>query len=91
MDKSAKLINFSGYVQGVGFRYTASRIAKRYDLTGYVKNLSNGDVEMLLQGPQDDIQDCLEDIADSFSSNIRNRDIKDVSADGRYSDFEIAF
>ena len=43
-------IIYVGQVQGVGFRYTLSILAKRYNLTGYVKNLDNGNVEVEIQG-----------------------------------------
>src|SRR3989339_369237 len=41
---------FSGHVQGVGFRYTAQELAGRYALFGYVQNLPNGDVEVVVEG-----------------------------------------
>ena len=44
-------IYFSGRVQGVGFRYTASRLAKDLSLTGWVANLPDDRVEMEVQGP----------------------------------------
>ncbi len=46
------LIIFKGRVQGVGFRYTAQRYAIDFNLTGYVKNLDNGDVEAQVQGEE---------------------------------------
>ncbi len=46
------LIIFKGRVQGVGFRYTAQRYAIDFNLTGYVKNLDNGDVETQVQGEE---------------------------------------
>ena len=44
-------IYFSGRVQGVGFRYTASRLANDLSLTGWVANLPDDRVEMEVQGP----------------------------------------
>ncbi len=44
------LIIFKGRVQGVGFRYSAQRQANDLNLTGYVKNLDNGDVRVEIQG-----------------------------------------
>lgn len=41
---------FSGSVQGVGFRYTADRMARSFRIKGWVKNLSNGKVELVAQG-----------------------------------------
>ena len=43
-------IIFMGRVQGVGFRYTLMTIAKKYHMTGYVRNLYNGNVEVEIQG-----------------------------------------
>lgn len=40
----------SGRVQGVGFRYFVLSLASRYNLTGWVKNLYNGDVELEAEG-----------------------------------------
>ena len=46
---------FSGEVQGVGFRYTAYMAARELGLTGWVANLSDGRVEMEVQGTQKEI------------------------------------
>ena len=43
-------ITYTGQVQGVGFRWKLMHIAHKYNLTGYVKNLSNGDVITEVQG-----------------------------------------
>lgn len=45
----------SGEVQGVGFRYKAQRIAARLQITGWVRNLTDGRVELELQGEADQI------------------------------------
>lgn len=45
-----KHIYFSGRVQGVGFRYQAAYYARSLGLTGWVRNLSDGRVEMEIQG-----------------------------------------
>lgn len=44
------LIIYSGIVQGVGFRWSIKNLANKYKLSGYVKNLSNGNVEVQIQG-----------------------------------------
>lgn len=44
-------VRFVGEVQGVGFRWTARRVAQDLDLTGWVRNESDGSVSMELQGP----------------------------------------
>ena len=63
----ARHIIFIGRVQGVGFRYTARTIAYRHQLTGFVRNLPGGTVEMLAQGRSEDIDGCMRDIEDYFS------------------------
>lgn len=42
----AKQVYYSGRVQGVGFRYTTKQIAAGYEVTGWVKNLPDGRVEL---------------------------------------------
>lgn len=87
----AKHIIFSGRVQGVGFRYTAQRIARRYELAGYVKNLPDGSVEMLAQGSSEAIANALRDIAESFGSYIQDTNIQDSPPNPNLLSFDITF
>ena len=50
---------FSGSVQGVGFRFTAERLASALGLTGWVKNLQDGRVEVTCEGQEKDINGFL--------------------------------
>lgn len=57
---------FQGRVQGVGFRYTVIQIASRIGgLTGYVRNLSTGAVEVQIQGKQEAIDEFLNEVLHS--------------------------
>ena len=56
---------FHGRVQGVGFRYTAKYLARSMNLTGWVKNLTDGRVEAELQGQAE--------LVDSFVERISQR------------------
>lgn len=87
----ARHIIFIGRVQGVGFRFTAHRMAQRHQLSGFVRNLSDGTVEMLTQGPNRDIDDCIEDINDYFGDYIRETRIQEMPTDPKYRDFRITF
>jgi acylphosphatase len=87
----AKHIIFTGHVQGVGFRFTAHRIANRYQLTGFVRNLYDGNVEMLTQGSGQDMDNCIQDIKNSFAGYIREALINEIPADPKYKDFRITF
>lgn len=49
----------SGRVQGVGFRYFVQREATRLKLTGWVRNLAEGNVEVMAQGPAQALDDLL--------------------------------
>ncbi|MHC4424417.1 MAG: acylphosphatase [Planctomycetota bacterium] len=91
MSQTAKRIIFAGRVQGVGFRFTAYNIANRYALTGWVRNLLDGTVEMLAQGTSDDIDYCLRDIKDTFGGHIRETKIEQLPPDTQYEDFKITF
>ena len=84
---TAKHIIFIGQVQGVGFRFTAFRIANGYKLTGFVRNSPDGNVEMRAQGSSDDIADCIRDIQDSFSGYIRETKIEEIPLNPQYKDF----
>ena len=86
----ARHIIFKGMVQGVGFRFTAFGVASRLQLSGFVRNLHDGTVEMVVQGPQGDVENCIEDIIDSFSDNVET-EIKDIDYNPQYSDFKITF
>jgi acylphosphatase len=88
---TAKHITFIGRVQGVGFRFTARRAASRRQLTGYVRNLWDGTVEMLAQGRPDDVDDCIRDIEEYFAGYIRETKIEEVPLDPKYSGFQITF
>jgi acylphosphatase len=91
MAETAKHIVFTGSVQGVGFRFTAFRVANRYQLTGWIRNCTGGGVEMVAQGRPDKIDDCIRDIQESFSGSIRETKIEEVPPDPKYKDFKITF
>ena len=91
MELTAKKIVFSGRVQGVGFRFTALNIASRCQLTGYVRNIPEGDVEMVAQGPAETIDECVRDLQDSFVGSISHVDIEETTPDPKLTDFRITF
>lgn len=59
----ARRFVISGMVQGVGFRYFAQRSAAKHQIRGYVKNLPDGSVEALVQGPEKNVNGFRDDIA----------------------------
>jgi len=85
-----KKVLYSGRVQGVGFRYKANRIAMMYVVVGYVKNLANGQVEMLVEGEESEVNKVLSRVADQMALNIEHITITDQELTGR-TQFEILF
>ncbi len=61
---------YSGRVQGVGFRATVRYVANGYDVTGAVRNLPDGRVEMIAEGARAELQDFLKGIAESELSGF---------------------
>ena len=52
----AKRVLFEGTVQGVGFRFTTSRLAKGFDIVGWVRNLPDGRVELQVMGESPEVE-----------------------------------
>jgi acylphosphatase len=82
-------IIFSGQVQGVGFRYTARDIARGLGLQGSVRNLPDGRVELIAEGPEAVIEDLVRQLENSFL--ITGKKIACSPHGGRFEDFEIRF
>lgn len=76
--KVRKHIYFSGNVQGVGFRYRAFYAANCLGLTGWVKNLYDGRVEMEVQGKEKDIDKMIIQIDNSSFLRIENMEVANL-------------
>ncbi|ATD27423.1 acylphosphatase [Vibrio cholerae] len=57
MEKQCSKFIVSGHVQGVGFRYHTSHQGLKLGLTGYAKNLNNGDVEVVACGAPERLEE----------------------------------
>ncbi|OQX53585.1 MAG: hypothetical protein B5M48_03140 [Candidatus Omnitrophica bacterium 4484_213] len=83
---------YSGYVQGVGFRFTAERIALSLGLKGWVKNLRDGRVEVVAEGEKGLLEDFMQQIQKSFLGRyIRDVEVAWEEATGEFESFEIGF
>lgn len=82
---------FSGTVQGVGFRFTTERLARHYPVTGYVRNLPKGQVEVLAEGEEKSLQEFLKEVREAFDSYVRKVDVQWGNAKGEYKEFGIKF
>ncbi len=82
-------VYFTGRVQGVGFRYHTSSIARRYQVTGFVRNCPDGRVELVAEGSPRELDDFLREVREQFYNNIRDerKDIQEPT--GEFSGFDI--
>jgi acylphosphatase len=84
-------VYFSGRVQGVGFRFTAVEIADRFPgIGGFVRNLADGRVEIVAEGPEEQVGAFVAAVEDAMGPYIRGVDKKQLPATGEFSDFTIA-
>jgi acylphosphatase len=67
------------------------RIADRYGLTGWVRNVADGTVEMLAQGDAEGVNHCLRDIQESFEGYITQTRTRDSSEDTKCANFRITY
>lgn len=82
---------FHGRVQGVGFRATTARIARRFPVTGYVRNLRDGTVELVADGQEAVVQRFLEEIQRDFRHEISRIEMTDAAGSPRLDRFEIRY
>jgi acylphosphatase len=82
---------YSGRVQGVGFRYTVCELANGYAVAGYVKNLPDGTVELVVQGELPEIERFLAKIGDRFRAHIRGTNRRALPVLDEYTTFEIRY
>jgi acylphosphatase len=86
-----KTVQFSGRVQGVGFRYTTCQIAEDFPVVGYVKNQRDGRVEVVVEGQAADVDRFLSTLGSEMSSYIRAKDEQTSTATGEFSRFDVRF
>jgi acylphosphatase len=80
---------FSGDVQGVGFRYTAHNIASRHAVTGFVRNLPDGRVELMLEGEEEEMDRVVQEISQRMESFVRKRIDELSPVTGEFTSFSI--
>ena len=84
-----RTVLYSGHVQGVGFRYTTARVARGYEISGYVRNLSDGRVEVVAEGAPAEVEDFLADLGETMAEYIHDRHIAESPGTGEFSGFGI--
>ncbi len=82
---------YTGIVQGVGFRYTTREIARHLGISGWVKNLRDGRVEIIAEADEALLNKLLDELDRSFLNLIRHRDLSWGEATNEFEDFHVAF
>jgi acylphosphatase len=83
-------IFYSGRVQGVGFRYTAKNLAMGYEVTGAIRNLPDGRVELVAEGLKDELEAFQRGIRESgLGGFISNEQLTWEDPKGEFRGFEI--
>ncbi len=82
-------VYFSGNVQGVGFRYATRQMANQYHITGWVKNLRDGRVEMLAEGDRPEVEEFLKALLQGMDRYISDSEAEWGDAPRQFSLFEV--
>ena len=90
-DLNTSRIIYRGTVQGVGFRFRTENVATRYTITGYVKNIADGDVELVAQGTAAEIERFLAGVSAEMGRLITGSHAAIVDDAPVFDTFDIAY
>ena len=89
MKAERRRILYSGAVQGVGFRWTAAAAIRDVPVTGYVRNLPDGRVELLIEGAAQDNDEAARRVRAAMARHITGETEERGPATGEFPDFGI--
>ncbi len=84
-------IRFTGYVQGVGFRYRLSHLAQRYGVTGWVRNEYDGSVSAELQGLSEEIDQIIQQLQQDRYIEIQGMDRRKIPMEETEYSFQVRY
>jgi acylphosphatase len=82
-----RVYHFTGRVQGVGFRYTTQNIALRHNVQGYVRNLRDGRVELVMEGDDGEMDEIVQTLRQRMAENVRKIESQVAPATGEFQQF----
>ena len=88
---SRRTVLFTGRVQGVGFRYTTCAVARSFQVTGTVRNLADGRVEMIVEGVPGELARFQAAVEEALRGRIHDISVSETAATDEYRSFSIAF
>lgn len=83
-------VYFTGQVQGVGFRFTAATLAEGFAVTGWVRNLYDGRVELLAEGTEREAENYLTELTRTMGGYIQNVQRTWETPSGAWDEFHVA-
>lgn len=84
-----RTVYFSGHVQGVGFRAMTAHVARRHTVSGYVRNLRDGRVELVVEGLADNLDAFQREVEHALQSHIQQVDASASPATGEFGGFTV--
>ena len=92
MPKEQRLLHIHGKVQGVGYRFFATRVARRLGLKGSIENTRDGTVEAVVEGEKDAIDEWVEELKEGPRyAEVTKIDQETRDFTGRLGDFDVKF
>ena len=92
MAKELRHIRISGKVQGVGYRFFATRVARRLGLKGWIQNNRDGTVDAMVEGEQSVIDEWIEELKEGPRyAEVTKIDQETKEFSGRLPDFDVKF
>jgi acylphosphatase len=82
---------FSGNVQGVGFRFQTASLARKYAVTGFVRNLGNGDVQLVVDGSPAAVTQFVSAVQAAMANYIGSVDRRELDTHERLTSFDIRY
>ena len=82
---------FRGRVQGVGFRFTATDVAKSFSVTGYVMNLRDGTVRMEAEGSREDVTRMIRRVLEAMRGQVADHSEEWGTATGEFPEFGVRY
>ena len=90
--KELRLLRIHGKVQGVGYRFFATRVARRLGLKGWITNQRDGTVEAAVEGEKEAIDDWIEELKEGPRyAEVTKIDQETKEVTGRLPDFDVKF
>ena len=84
-------VNYRGRVQGVGFRWQVNHLAQSISCTGYVKNLRDGSVEVVMEGRKKDLLKLIESIDRKMDGYWQDKSVDQRLGDAHFCEFSIRY